>query len=186
MKAADQDLTVAASWLAREFHALNARLAGEAEAREARDEQLAAYGKRNRRLLLAAAVLLAMVAALAAVAVSNALTARDASIRANRAQAAASAVAAADKRRLCVSFGDLAARRPPAGNPRTSLSRAYLDGQYETLLRIAAAIGCGPRLAGVPGGPPAPRRGIVGRRPDNGAARPRRADRGGASACGGG
>jgi hypothetical protein len=44
--------------------------------------------------------------------------------------------------RLCQTFGELAALKPPPGNPRTNPSRAYLQGEHATLIRLGADLGC--------------------------------------------
>ncbi len=44
--------------------------------------------------------------------------------------------------KLCATFGKLAALQPPAGNPATNPSRAYLQGQHDTLDEIGTDLGC--------------------------------------------
>lgn len=44
--------------------------------------------------------------------------------------------------KLCSTFGKLAALKPPAGNPRTNPSRAYLQGQHAALDEIGTDLGC--------------------------------------------
>ena len=45
--------------------------------------------------------------------------------------------------KLCGTFGKLAALKPPAGNPETNPSRAYLQGEHMALDEIGADLGCG-------------------------------------------
>ena len=45
-------------------------------------------------------------------------------------------------RALCITFTKLAALKPPAGNPATNPSRAYLQGQHDTLDQLGADLGC--------------------------------------------
>ena len=47
--------------------------------------------------------------------------------------------------KLCTTFGKLAALKPPAGNPKTNPSRAYLQGQHDTLDEIGVDLGCSRR-----------------------------------------
>lgn len=44
--------------------------------------------------------------------------------------------------RLCMTFGRLAALKPPAGNPATNPSRAYLQAQHDTLAQLGTDLGC--------------------------------------------
>jgi type II secretory pathway pseudopilin PulG len=43
---------------------------------------------------------------------------------------------------LCLTFGKLAALKPPAGNPHTNPSRAYLQGEHATLDEIGTDLKC--------------------------------------------
>lgn len=52
------------------------------------------------------------------------------------------AAGAALGRKLCTTFGTLAALRPPAGNPETNPSRAYLQGQHDALVQLGTDLGC--------------------------------------------
>ena len=45
--------------------------------------------------------------------------------------------------KVCTGFGKLAAEEPPAGNPKTNPSRAYLQSEHATLVGIGADLGCG-------------------------------------------
>jgi len=45
-------------------------------------------------------------------------------------------------RALCTTFTKLAALQPPAGNPATNPSRAYLQGQHDTLDQLGTDLGC--------------------------------------------
>ena len=45
-------------------------------------------------------------------------------------------------RALCTTFTKLAALKPPAGNPATNPSRAYLQGQHDTLDELGVDLGC--------------------------------------------
>jgi hypothetical protein len=47
-------------------------------------------------------------------------------------------------RRLCLTFGSLAALQPPAGNPAGNPSRAYLQDEHTTLVQLGADLGCAP------------------------------------------
>jgi hypothetical protein len=51
---------------------------------------------------------------------------------------------AAIEQKLCASFGHLAALKPPAGNPRTNPSRAYLQEEHATLDQLGTDLGCPP------------------------------------------
>ena len=44
--------------------------------------------------------------------------------------------------KLCTTFGRLAALKPPAGDPKTNPSRAYLQGQHDTLAQLGTDLGC--------------------------------------------
>lgn len=46
------------------------------------------------------------------------------------------------ERALCTTFGRLAALKPPAGDPKTNPSRAYLQGQHDTLAQLGTDLGC--------------------------------------------
>lgn len=43
---------------------------------------------------------------------------------------------------LCLTFGKLAARKPPPGNAKANPSRAYLAWQHDTLDQIGTDLGC--------------------------------------------
>ena len=43
---------------------------------------------------------------------------------------------------LCTTFGELAANKPPPGNPQTNPSRAYDDRQHVILDQLGADLGC--------------------------------------------
>jgi hypothetical protein len=58
------------------------------------------------------------------------------------AQAEQQAAGAALERKLCTTFGKLGALKPPAGNPATNPSRAYLQGQHDTLVELGTDLGC--------------------------------------------
>ena len=45
-------------------------------------------------------------------------------------------------RTLCTTFGKAAALRPPAGDPRTNPSRAYLQGQHVVWTAVVADLHC--------------------------------------------
>jgi hypothetical protein len=45
-------------------------------------------------------------------------------------------------RKLCATFGALAANKPPPGNPRTNPSRAYLQAEHDTLVQLGTDLGC--------------------------------------------
>jgi Na+-driven multidrug efflux pump len=57
-------------------------------------------------------------------------------------QAASRAATQAEVRALCTTFTKLAALQPPAGNPATNPSRAYLQGQHDTLDQLGTDLGC--------------------------------------------
>jgi hypothetical protein len=50
--------------------------------------------------------------------------------------------AAALERKLCTTFGKLAANKPPAGNPETNPSRAYDQDQHAILDQLGTDLGC--------------------------------------------
>jgi hypothetical protein len=61
----------------------------------------------------------------------------------NHSQSAARAQQAAGQRagaaiiaKVCTGFGELAAQKPPAGNPKTNPSRAFDQGQHAVLVGI--------------------------------------------------
>ena len=43
---------------------------------------------------------------------------------------------------LCTTFAELAANKPPPGNPETNPSRAYDDRQHVILDQLGADLGC--------------------------------------------
>ena len=45
-------------------------------------------------------------------------------------------------RKLCQTFGELAANRPPAGNPATNPARAYDQRQHDILDQLGTDLGC--------------------------------------------
>ena len=58
-------------------------------------------------------------------------------------QKAAAALAAINHHdALCTALMQLSADKPPAGNPETNPSRAYLQSQYETFNQLLANFGC--------------------------------------------
>ena len=46
------------------------------------------------------------------------------------------------ERKLCQTFGKLAANRPPAGNPLTNPSRAYDQRNHADLVQLGGDLGC--------------------------------------------
>lgn len=48
------------------------------------------------------------------------------------------------ERKLCTTFGKLAARKPPAGDPVKNPSRAYEQWQHDTLVQLGTDLGCKP------------------------------------------
>lgn len=46
------------------------------------------------------------------------------------------------ERKLCGSFGKLAALQPPPGNPQTNPSRAYLQEEHAALVGLGQDLGC--------------------------------------------
>lgn len=46
-------------------------------------------------------------------------------------------------RKLCTTFGELAANKPPAGNPNTNPSRGYDQRNHKILDGVGPDIGCG-------------------------------------------
>lgn len=46
------------------------------------------------------------------------------------------------ERQLCATFGKAAALKPPAGNPRTNPSRAYLQGQHLVWVEVVGDLHC--------------------------------------------
>ena len=46
------------------------------------------------------------------------------------------------ERQLCATFGKAAALKPPAGNPRTNPSRAYLQGEHVVWTSVVADLHC--------------------------------------------
>jgi hypothetical protein len=61
-----------------------------------------------------------------------------------RAQAAAQARAGQlAEHKICSTLGGLAALRPPAGNPVTNPSRAYLQGLHAKFEALGTDLGCG-------------------------------------------
>ena len=45
--------------------------------------------------------------------------------------------------KLCTTFGELAANKPPAGNPATNPSRRYDQDNHRILDNIGPDLGCG-------------------------------------------
>jgi hypothetical protein len=60
----------------------------------------------------------------------------------HREQEAQLQAATAEFRALCTTFTKLAALKPPQGNPATNPSRAYLQGQHDTLDQLGTDLGC--------------------------------------------
>ena len=46
------------------------------------------------------------------------------------------------EQKICQTLHALAAHKPPPGNPATNPSRAYLQGQYRTLIQLGPDLGC--------------------------------------------
>lgn len=46
-------------------------------------------------------------------------------------------------RKLCITFGKLAALKPPPGSAARNPSRAYLQDQHDTLVQLGTDLGCG-------------------------------------------
>ena len=46
------------------------------------------------------------------------------------------------ERKLCATFGELAALKPPPGDPSKNPSRAYLQAEHATLVRLGTDLGC--------------------------------------------
>jgi hypothetical protein len=44
--------------------------------------------------------------------------------------------------KLCLTFGKLAALKPPAGNPATNPSRAFEQREHATLVQLGTDLGC--------------------------------------------
>lgn len=66
-----------------------------------------------------------------------------ASAAAQRAERAASRRAGTElEAKLCTTFSRLAVLQPPAGDPATNPSRAYLQGQHEQLVELGRDLGC--------------------------------------------
>lgn len=59
-------------------------------------------------------------------------------------QAEQQAAGAALERKLCTTFGRLAANKPPAGNPVTNPSRAYEQENHAILDELGDDLGCTP------------------------------------------
>ena len=57
-------------------------------------------------------------------------------------QTAAQRQSAMVERKICTTMSRLAALRPPAGNPATNPSRAYLQGEHDTLVQLGTDLGC--------------------------------------------
>lgn len=60
----------------------------------------------------------------------------------NASQAAQRSQGQAVERKLCTTFGKLAALKPPGGNPGTNPSRAFDDNLHDTLDQLGADLGC--------------------------------------------
>jgi len=60
----------------------------------------------------------------------------------NHAQSAARQQGALIERRLCATLDELAALRPPAGNPAANPSRAFDDELHATLDGLGPDLGC--------------------------------------------
>jgi len=61
----------------------------------------------------------------------------------HREQLAQQRAGAALEQKLCLTFGRLAALRPPPGNPKTNPSRAYEQQEHATLDELGTDLGCG-------------------------------------------
>jgi type II secretory pathway pseudopilin PulG len=48
------------------------------------------------------------------------------------------------ERKLCVTFGELAANKPPPGNPATNPSRGYEQRNHTILAQVGPDLGCVP------------------------------------------
>ena len=46
------------------------------------------------------------------------------------------------ERKLCQTFGELAALKPPAGNPATNPARSYDQQLHATLSQLGTDLGC--------------------------------------------
>jgi hypothetical protein len=60
----------------------------------------------------------------------------------HREQVAQQQAGAALERKLCTTFGKLAANKPPAGNPVTNPSRRYDQDQHAILDELGTDLGC--------------------------------------------
>lgn len=94
--------------------------------------------------LFAVAALLALVALLVGFREIGAIRAQDAQNIAaqHREQAAQQRAGRVLEAKLCTTFDSLAALKPPAGNPDSNPSRAYLQQQHDRLAQIGADLGC--------------------------------------------
>ena len=61
-----------------------------------------------------------------------------------REQAAQQRAAIAQQRKLCTTFGTLAALKPPPGNPAKNPSRAFEDNLHTALDQLGLDLGCKP------------------------------------------
>lgn len=70
--------------------------------------------------------------------------ASQAAIRAAHAREQAAQQRAGDglEAKLCITFSRLSALKPPAGDPDTNPSRAYLQGQHAQLVELGTDLGC--------------------------------------------
>jgi hypothetical protein len=91
------------------------------------------------RRRVAAVVVLAVVVYLGGVGANFWLTARVV----HGEQAAQRRAGQMVERKLCTTFGSLAALEPPPGNPHTNPSRGYLQAEHATLVQLGADLGCG-------------------------------------------
>ena len=131
----DDPAVSAARDLTEELRRVNDALEKERRARAEEDTQLAAYGRRNRRLIwitigsLAFDVVLTVVLGLLAIQVHDT-------------QTTAKRQGVAVETKLCASFNSLAALQPPAGNAATNPSRAYERSLHVRLEQIGISVGC--------------------------------------------
>lgn len=60
----------------------------------------------------------------------------------NASQAAQRSQGQAVERKLCTTFGKLAALKPPSGDPASNPSRAFDDNLHDTLDQLGTDLGC--------------------------------------------
>lgn len=66
----------------------------------------------------------------------------NAAVAAKREQVAQQRAGAVLGEKLCTTFGELAALKPPAGDPHTNPSRAYDQESHATLVQLGTDLGC--------------------------------------------